>query len=508
MNRGRSILMLLLGVALLWAAGGFNRRLVSERTRPDLVNLDPIKEADPMVAVVTVALGGFRGILADMLWMRSSRMQQEGRYFELAQLSSWITSLEPRMPQVWAFQAWNMSYNISVLHKTSEERWRWVRNGFELLRDDGLRHNPQSAPLYWELGWIFQHKVGMDLDDKHNTYKRNWALEMDALFEGPRPDYDVWAGYPAGEREWLAADPGAAALLKKLRAGAFDPFLPLGDRLPELDRQLETLAAVGPSADLLRVAVRRHLLEAHYKLDLSIMREAEERHGPLDWRDPQAHALYWAFRGLKHAKGFDVERLDRMIYTAMQLSFKMGVFHHIQSTGEVLFTANLPIWEKARAAHLAAVERSPTVEVMKKAYMFFLIDGVMIFDRHQQERQADLIFEELAQRFPQEVGGRNRESYVLHKLVGEDFNALARDEALAYIEGFLFEGTIMRVIGRREAAEGAERQALLIYNKYQQSKSKDPEFFERMGIRQPFAYFVQQARTKVLEIYGANALGD
>ena len=29
-----------------------------------------------------------------------------------------------------------------------------------------------------------------------------------------------------------------------------------------------------------------------------------------------------------------------------------------------------------------------------------------------------------------------------------------------------------------------------------------------MGIRQPFEFFVQQARTKVLEIYGANALGD
>ncbi|MFO1531511.1 MAG: hypothetical protein U1F77_17685 [Kiritimatiellia bacterium] len=508
MNRGRSILMMLLGVVLLWSAGGFNGRLVAQRTRPDLVNIDPLKEADPLVAVVTVALGGFRGIIADMLWMRSSRMQQEGRYFELAQLSSWITTLEPRMPQVWSFQAWNMAYNISVLHKTAAERWRWVVNGFELLRDDGLRHNPSSAALYWELGWIFQHKIGMDMDDKHNAYKRNWALEMDALFEGPRPDYDAWSAAPAGEKELVRAVPAAAAILQGMRDASFDLFLKRGDRLAGLDKRLDELKADDATADAIRAAVRRFLLEQHYRLDLAVMREAEERHGPLDWRDPQAHALYWAFRGLKHAKGFDVERLDRMIYTAMQLSFKMGLFHHIESTGDVLFTPNLAIWDKARAAHLAAVEGHPKVEVMQKAYMYFLIDGVMIFDRHQQERQADLIFEELARRFPAETGGRNREAYVLHKLVGEDFNALARDEAVAYLEGFLFEGMVMRVVGRREAAEGAERQARLIFNKYQQAKSRDPDLFERMGIHQPFDFFVQQARTRVLEIYGAKALGE
>lgn len=87
------------------------------------------------MAFTTVALGGFRGIIADMLWMRASELQNEGKFFELAQLADWITKLEPRFPTVWAFHAWNMAYNISVLFPDPEDRWRWVQQGIRLLRD-------------------------------------------------------------------------------------------------------------------------------------------------------------------------------------------------------------------------------------------------------------------------------------------------------------------------------------------------------------------------------------
>src|ERR1035438_3124685 len=75
-----------------------------------------------------------------------------------------------------------MAYNISVKFKDFPDRWRWVERGIELLRDDGLRYNPNSLLIYRELGWIFQHKMGQNLDDGNMFYEGQWAAEMKNFF--------------------------------------------------------------------------------------------------------------------------------------------------------------------------------------------------------------------------------------------------------------------------------------------------------------------------------------
>ena len=82
--------------------------------------------------------------------MRANDLQHDDKYFEAAQLADWITDLEPHFAQVWDFQAWNMAYNISVKFKENapgdySDRWRWVDRGIELLRDRGLRYNPDDV---------------------------------------------------------------------------------------------------------------------------------------------------------------------------------------------------------------------------------------------------------------------------------------------------------------------------------------------------------------------------
>ena len=115
-----------------------------------------------MLAFTTVALGGFRGLISNILWIRASDLQDEDKYFEMAQLADWITKLEPHFVQVWLVESWNMAYNISVKFKDFPDRWRWVRHGIELLRDDGLRYNPNETLIYRELAWFFQHKMGAE----------------------------------------------------------------------------------------------------------------------------------------------------------------------------------------------------------------------------------------------------------------------------------------------------------------------------------------------------------
>ena len=101
----------------------------------------------------------------------------------MAQLADWITKLEPHYVQVWLNQAWNMAYNISVKFRDYSDRWRWVKKGIELLRDEGLKYNPNETLIFRELAWLFQHKMGQFLDDAHMYYKQQWANEMADVFE-------------------------------------------------------------------------------------------------------------------------------------------------------------------------------------------------------------------------------------------------------------------------------------------------------------------------------------
>ena len=66
-------------------------------------------------------------------------------------------------------------------------------------------------------------------------------------------------------------------------------------------------------------------------MDPEFMKEVDERYGPLEWRLPEAHAIYWAALGLKKAeenptkiKKDDLITLRRVIYQSMQLSFQRG----------------------------------------------------------------------------------------------------------------------------------------------------------------------------------------
>ncbi len=130
--------------------------------------------APAMTEGVLAALGGLRSVAAEVVWFRADRLQDEGRYVELAQLSSTLAWLEPHTPEVWSHAAWNLAYNISIMMATPEDRWRWVEAAIRLLRDKGLRINPLEAELYRELAWMFELKIGTDLDSAAAVYRKKW----------------------------------------------------------------------------------------------------------------------------------------------------------------------------------------------------------------------------------------------------------------------------------------------------------------------------------------------
>jgi hypothetical protein len=229
-----------LGVASLLAFASVQNHALAERRRTGGAGIAPRpSEPPPALAFVVVGLGAFRGLAAEALWLRADRLQWEGRYFELVQLSSWITSLDPYAADAWVYNAWNLSYNISAMMLRPEDRVRWVWHGLRLLRDDALAWNPGDAQLCRELAWLYLHKIGGAIDEAGPAYRQFLATETAPVF-GP--------------------------------AGAFpvDGFA-------------------------------RDAASAVFKLDASRVAVIEAQTGPLDWRTPESHALYWAWSGMTHA---------------------------------------------------------------------------------------------------------------------------------------------------------------------------------------------------------------
>ena len=104
MRSGRATVALVTaGMVFLGVAACLRRGAAAQTGAPELAT------ASPGVRFISVALGGFRGLLADALWVRAAGLQDEGRFYELVQLADWITELEPRHPEVWTTKCYQFT---------------------------------------------------------------------------------------------------------------------------------------------------------------------------------------------------------------------------------------------------------------------------------------------------------------------------------------------------------------------------------------------------------------
>lgn len=290
-------LAILLAAGLFSAAAVTNGRLQRHRTVAAAPSGQPLVAASPAAAITTIFLGGFRGLISDMLWVRASILQEQGRYFELVQLADWITALEPSFPQVWALQAWNMAYNISVLMPDDPGRWRWVENGVHLLRDRALPATARSAEVCLELGLLFQHKIGGGSDDHSDYLRQRWVQEI-----------------------------------------------------------MQNVSRDG----LLSGADTTILIET-FMMDPLIMQRIEDHYGTQDWRIPEAHALYWAFAGLTMNPDAKTAVLcRRMIYQVMADLFEKGGLTVEPDAGIMILTPAFSLLPGALLAFEEALPSDPT----------------------------------------------------------------------------------------------------------------------------------------------------
>lgn len=437
---------MLLAVGLLCGAALLVPTITQQRQDIEGPNIKVGDQMPPKYAIATAALGSFRGLAVDILWYRAERLKQQGKLFEANTLAEWITTLQPRFPQVWAFHAWNMAYNISVMTHTPEERWNWVRKGVNLLRDEGIVYNPTAVRLYRELAWIFFHKMGQFSDDMHWYYKAQLAQDWQELLGAPnegattadvlaefRPIAEAADRYFAFDRPSRESrdvinklidnnlefekplrkllDMPPAQMMRKLPeiqdelreedqytlAEALTPILEaervrvelatrqplslLAEDVPGTVQAVEQLRAIGADVNektlreigllsilqrygnaqslldqgasflnehqrkLLRFMIdpkqaeavnaliafmRAKVLTQQYHMDPQYMYELMDSFGPIDWRHPASHAIYWASLGveksgeLRDSTKIDVLNTDRNVIHGLQALMHYG----------------------------------------------------------------------------------------------------------------------------------------------------------------------------------------
>jgi len=371
-RRGERLVQIIAGaVAALLLAGSalFVEPLNEIRTRAQMTTDAATIKGLPPLESLLAKTGTFRALAIDIAFIRLERLKEEGKFYELMQLASWICRLAPQFPSVWSYHAWNQAYNISVATYTPEERWHWVNNGIHLLRDEGIPLNPRSVTLYKELAWIYWHKIGDFLDDYHWSYKKELAVEMELVLGAPpvfATEKEVVDGFrsivdaPRNLDRILTDDAEVAEFVRRLAEVELSPnrellafvarylrddlsvqrFLksqPEGEAPTLQARRVALLSDPAYAAPRQRLvaALRSKVLREDYHMNLEWMLDLMEHYGPLDWRSPYTHCLYWAGWGDMTTRGvLDLNPNDSM-NTARYIMFALD---NMVKRGKIVLT--------------------------------------------------------------------------------------------------------------------------------------------------------------------------
>jgi hypothetical protein len=247
------------------------------------------------------------------------------------------------------------------------------------------------------LGWIYQHKIGANMDDGQLYYKRRLIQEMQSVLGGN---------------------------------GIADYQSLLTPSTPEQTNRVQLLKQV-------------------YKLDPVSMKAVDDKYGPLDWRLPEAHAIYWASLGLQKSKQTNQIVLRRMIYQCMQASFIRGALVADRASGGFVMGPNLAIVPHANDSYEEMIkidaENRDNIESAHKHFLEYLPYFFYTYNRRTlAQHWLDVLrerypgaappkqsIEEYSLRYVQELAGdldRDKITMILGGLIESSYLALINDE--------------------------------------------------------------------------------
>ena len=463
------------------------------KTESSLPQETALRKLPPELVFTTVLLGGFRGILVDILWMRARQLQEEGKYFELVQLSDWIGLLEPYIPEIWVFNAWNLSFNISVEFPTPEERWNWIYQGIKLVRDKALKYLPDSAKIYQEISWIHFNKISGSIDDFHAYYKRSWARIMsDALGNMKVAEIASHTSY-----EELVKDQDVQATVKSFQDQDIDLFADwekiAGDGFSELPEELRDYLET-PSFRKIEAYLRAKTLRETLKLEPSSMAALEEKYAPLDWKSAAAHSLYWIEEGKKKTDISDIE-YQRMVYFSLNHLLEWGKIDLLEMEDQeiIMISPDLSIAPVLNEYYKEVLKNAPEQlsRGIESSHRSFLRKVIILSYTTNNLPTAHRYYRYLKETYPGAVDNLSFSEYLSRHFINTLKDGTI-PEITGLLSGILEQAYWYLAVGEDEKFFGREALARLIYTRV----SREYERFQRLF--PTFETLKQSVRERVL----------
>ncbi|MBU6413756.1 MAG: hypothetical protein KGS45_09790 [Planctomycetes bacterium] len=526
--------------ASLASSGVVATSLSATAGRAKLVYTQRAEEGQPPQVALGIAMGAFRGIFVNFLWIRANNLKEAGKYHESIELARAITKLQPRFPRVWVFHAWNMAYNISVATQTKQERYNWVNAGINLLRDEGIPANPNDTLIHKELGWIFLHKIQGYTDDANMYYKQQVAAEWQVIMgEPPKIDFknrgrdvvikqyaDWIRGFvdaPDTLKKLNEVDPVAGAMYQRVRdiigdelgmnlltrveminamnKSVLKPIM--SEKMSNKSRAIATImdnTEERPALDTVVRMVRKHVLVSKYNMEPDRMLRYTRLFGPIDWRHPAAHGLYWSFRGSEQGKmrwndanhlDFDFVNTDRITIHSLQELWRSGELYFdfvqaangqagtylgipnsyfVQSYGDIVYRLADDSWADNRGTRAFTSYGA--------GYENFLKDATRFFYRRGERDVAEKYLSYLRQIPIQNLNNPDRKYELsdLDKFVEQELKdrQTSPDVAVQEVVGSLMDGFQKGLLGRdTEGYRAAVDYARAFHGNYMAQQLKD-----------------------------------
>jgi len=153
-------------------------------------------EVDPASETIKLATLGLRGVAVNLLWEQANEYKKKEDWTNLTATLEQLAKLQPNFITFWKFQAWNLTYNVSVEFDDYHDRYYYVRRGIEFLQK-GEQYNIDNPALLWDLGWFIGQKIGRA--DEHVQYRRLFKDDED--FHPPARSYEDRDNWLVG-KEW------------------------------------------------------------------------------------------------------------------------------------------------------------------------------------------------------------------------------------------------------------------------------------------------------------------
>jgi hypothetical protein len=383
---------------------------------------------------------------------------------------------------VWAFNAWNLSYNVAHEFPDPAVRWKWIERSIRLLQSQGLKYNPGDPVIRKELTRIFLDRIGKRGDPAQAIFKQMWAeTVMPYLHDGLREELEsMQEVLTAGDN--LFAEPDIAELVAAAAQTGIDARDPgdvmrVEDNDPRLAGLLDSPARVR-AWQRVQLYARARGLEDDLGYSVSRMVFIDREYGPFDWRLSQAYAVYWAVGGELPFDDF-LAGHDNQLYVmarqAMEQAFQAGRLIYDPKTGFFMVTNNLRIFGKVHDYYDKLLELNPSKNT-HELHAEFLSEAAAILYSYQYVDAARTLYRHFEEDYAQNAGKRVPFETFISDNIYRVLQGQEHGDSQSTIHAALFQAYFWYAVGDARRAEGYQRMARLIYERHQRKYAGSPAF--------------------------------